>query len=157
MFTAFKETTVAAMLEVKGLVSQLCDQFLRSSRMEVGCGLRRHIYPAAVQPRPAFSVLLKPHSAWLRDCPAVRGATSQPLPLPGALEGYGVHPQNLALRTPLQQPPPPCPTRQGVIQYTGRVTAPPYQPVEQQQQHVSQPVYQQQVGYQQQGGYSPRP
>ena len=33
------------MLEVKGLVSLQCDQLQRSSRMEVGCGLRRHIYP----------------------------------------------------------------------------------------------------------------
>ena len=48
MFTAFKETTVSVMLEVKGLVSQLCDQFQRSSRTEVGCGLRRHIYPTPV-------------------------------------------------------------------------------------------------------------
>ena len=75
---------------------------------------------------------------------------SQPLPLPGAMVGYGVHPHYQPLQ-PLQQPPPPCPTRQSVIQYTGRVAAPPYQPVGQQQQQFSQPVYHQQTGYQQQG------
>ena len=32
------------MQEMKGLVSQLCDQLQRLSRMEIGCGLRRHIY-----------------------------------------------------------------------------------------------------------------
>ena len=37
------------MQEMKGLVvSQLCDQLQRSSRTEIGCGLRRHIYPAPV-------------------------------------------------------------------------------------------------------------
>ena len=37
------------MQEMKGLVvSQLCDQLQRSSRTEIGCGLRRHIYPTPV-------------------------------------------------------------------------------------------------------------
>ena len=36
------------MQKMKGLVSQLCDQLQRSSRTEIGCGLRRHIYPAPV-------------------------------------------------------------------------------------------------------------
>ena len=37
------------MQEMKGLVvSQPCDQLQRSSRTEIGCGLRRHIYPTPV-------------------------------------------------------------------------------------------------------------
>ena len=44
----FKDTTVSAMQKAKGLVSQLCNQLQHSSRTEVGCGLRRHIYPTPV-------------------------------------------------------------------------------------------------------------
>ena len=37
------------MQKMKGLVvSQLCDQLQRLSRTEIGCGLRRHIYPTPV-------------------------------------------------------------------------------------------------------------
>ena len=36
------------MQEMKGVVSQLCDQLQRLSRTEIGCGLRRHIYPTPV-------------------------------------------------------------------------------------------------------------
>ena len=39
-------SSVSVMQEVKA--SQLCDQLHRSSRTEVGCGLRRHIYPTPV-------------------------------------------------------------------------------------------------------------
>ena len=39
-------SSVPVMQEVKA--SQLCDQLHRSSRTEVGCGLRRHIYPTPV-------------------------------------------------------------------------------------------------------------